>query len=503
MSADVPPLIRALLEPHRYPHDSAQVELTQTHLSWLLLAGAHVYKIRKPVKFDFVDFSTLALRREDCEAEVRLNRRFAPTLYEAVVSITGSPQDPAIDGIGPVLEHAVRMRRFPADAELTALLARNDIDAQALMQFGARIAAIHADSAVGDRPAAAMAAVAADNVQELLRVAGSEHQRLAQLQQWLSQQWSRIADTVEERRRAGRIRECHGDLHAGNIVRLDGVLTAFDAITFNERLRCIDVASDVAFLVMDLHARRRADLAWAFLNGWLESSGDYQAMQLLPFAAVHRALVRAKVAALDGDDTQCARYIDVALDGIRAGCPALTITCGLSGSGKTWLSSRAMTQAGAVRIRSDVERKRLAGLRPEESSRGRASIYTVEFNRRVYEHLLDLAGDLLRQGHHVIVDAAFLKRDERLAFMSLAARENARFRIVHCIADTPELRRRLDERQRTRHDASEADAAVMQRQLDYWEPFTASEAAAVIDVNTADDARVGDLLRNLKECSRH
>ncbi len=498
MTHDVPPLIRALLDPRCYPDAPARVELKQTHLSWLLLAGAHVFKIRKPVQFDFVDFSTLALRRKDCEAEVRLNRPFAPTLYEAVVAITGSIEHPSLDGSGSALEYAVQMRRFAAQDELAALLAANAASTDELARFGARIADIHAASPVRDGAASLLIDVARENVQELARVTDAS-ERIGKLRRWLEETWSSIGDVANERRSAGRVRECHGDLHAGNIVRLDDVLTAFDAITFNERLRCIDVASDIAFLVMDLRARQQPRLAWAFLNGWLERSGDYQAVQLLAFAVVHRALVRAKVAALDADRHQRECYLALAEYSTHTGNSALTITCGLSGSGKTWLSTRVMTEAAGVRIRSDVERKRLAGLRADESSRGRQFIYTLEFNARVYDHLLALARDLLRCGMHVIVDAAFLRRAERYRFMQLAAAEGAAFHVLHCVAATDELRRRLERRQQTGGDASEADVAVMQRQLDYWEAFDAGELPFVQEVKTADESCVGRVLSGLRE----
>jgi len=498
MGHDVPPLIRALLEPRCYPDAPPQVELKQTHLSWLLLAGPHVFKIRKPVQFGFVDFSTLELRRKDCEAEVRLNRSFAPTLYEGVVAITGSIEQPSLEGSGSALEYAVQMRRFAAQDELATLLAANAVGADELARFGARIADIHAASPVRDDVALLPIDVARENAQELARVAGNG-ERIARLQRWLEATWSRIRDVLDERRRGGRVRECHGDLHAGNIVRLDGMLTAFDAITFNERLRCIDVASDIAFLIMDLRARQQPELAWAFLNGWLERSGDYQAVQLLAFAVVHRALVRAKVAALDADRNQYERYLALAENSTRTGNSALTITCGLSGSGKTWLSTRVMTEIAGVRIRSDVERKRLAGLRADESSRGRQSIYTIEFNARVYEHLLTVARNLLRCGIHVIVDAAFLRRAERHAFMDLAAAEGAEFNVLHCVATTDELRRRLDRRAQGGGDASEADAAVMQRQRDYWEAFGERELPFVQEVTTADESCVSRVLSGLRE----
>ncbi|HEY5806912.1 MAG TPA: AAA family ATPase, partial [Povalibacter sp.] len=427
------PLISALLDPSCYPHAVQKVELIQTHLSWVLLAGEYAYKIRRPVRFDFVDMTTLERRRQDCLDELRLNQRFAPHLYVDVVSIGGTVAQPMLHR-EPAGEYAVRLHRFPPQDELAALLAGGTISVDEMIGFGARLARIHVASPVCNRTGSAAALnVATDNANELLRLSGNSDTGQAHaLAQWLAAEWARIGDIADRRCADGFVRECHGDLHAGNIVRLRGELTAFDAISFNERLRCIDVASDIAFLVMDLQVRQHRSLAYAVLNGWLEASGDYEAVRLLRFFVVHRALVRAKVALLNRDTGQSERYVALATDMARPTAPALTITCGLSGSGKTWMSTRVMTEASAIRVRSDVERKRLAGLRADESSGG--AIYSVEFNTQVYEHLRMRVRCLLQAGQHVIVDAASLRRGERLAFQQLAAEEQATYTILHCTA---------------------------------------------------------------------
>ncbi len=414
-------LIDALQFPQAYQHPADGIELIQTHISWVLLAGEYAYKIRRPVKLGFVDFSTLESRRHDCHEEVRLNRRFAPRLYDAVVPIFDDGRQIVVgapEAAGEAIEYAVRMRRFPAGQELSSLLTRNAVTEDELKRFGFSLAAIHERlEPCNDNPDPS--AIVRQNARELRRSWPTD-EAIDALMQWIEQEWHRVGDVAARRIERGRVRECHGDLHAANIVRLDGELIAFDCLEFDAKLRCIDVASDIAFLFMDLQAHGERSLAYAFLNAWLEGGGDYEAVVLLRFFAVHRALVRAKVAALTQDLPSVERYRQLASTLTAPPPPTLTITCGLSGSGKTWLSERAMTRCAAIRIRSDVERKRMAGLRATESS-GERALYTTQFNERVYAYLIDTSRMLLASGESVIVDAAVLRRDELLRFQRLAA----------------------------------------------------------------------------------
>lgn len=488
-------LIDNLVAAGHYPHPVGDVVVKQTPLSWVVLAGEYAYKIRKPVKLSFVDLSTLERRRQDSLEEVRLSQRFAPQLYVDVVAISGSAQapvvnGPVVNGKGIAIEYAVRMRRFASEQELTSLLERGEVTGSQLAVFGQRLARIHETSAACNDSGSAFA-MARDNVTELQRTRPTDT-KLDEIVRWTALEWQRAGMHAERRREAGKVRECHGDLHAGNIVELDGELTAFDCIEFNQRLRCIDVVSDVAFLFMDLRARAHGQLAYAFLNGWLEESGDYDAVGLLRFFAMYRALVRAKVAMLARDEPVAGRYVQLALGLTQSSAPTLMITCGLSGSGKTWFSSQMAASHGAVRIRSDVERKRMAGLRPQQSSHAlpASDLYSIDFNRRVYAQLLAQVGSILQSGESVIVDAAFLKRAEREAMRELARQRQIRFVILYCCAPTETLRTRLIERQHCGSDASEADVSVMERQIDWWESFSDDERAAVIEVNTAEQESV-------------
>jgi predicted kinase len=303
---------------------------------------------------------------------------------------------------------------------------------------------------------------------------------------------------MRERREQGRIRECHGDLHCGNVVRWQGRLTPFDGIEFDPALRFIDVVNDIAFLAMDLAERGRADLRSVVLQAWIERLGDFAALPLLTYYEAYRALVRAKVAALRALQaepaaaahaaaiTECARYLAWAAERIRKREPILVITCGLSGSGKTWLARRLRERLRALHVRSDVERKRLAGLVPEADSRSPpdAGIYTPDFTARTYDRLNEWAAAALTGGESIIVDAAFLRRDERVRLLSLAESHGAPACIVHCTAPVDILRERIAARHARRNDASEAGVDVLERQPCWWEDFGEHEQPHVMEVDT-------------------
>jgi hypothetical protein len=316
---------------------------------------------------------------------------------------------------------------------------------------------------------------------------------------------------MTERRATGRVRECHGDLHCGNVVRWTGELTPFDGIEFDPALRFIDVTNDIAFLTMDLAERGRLDLRRAVLQAWAETLGDWTGLPLLPYYEAYRALVRAKVDALRALQlaanspartaavADCRRYLDWASACVGRRRPPLLITCGLSGSGKTWLARQLAGGLGALHLRSDVERKRLAGLAAHEDSRSPrdAGIYTLEFNQRTYHRLLDCAAASLAAGEPTIIDAAFLRGHERRAFLALAQERKAPFAIVHCHAPDAVRRDRVSARSVARDDASEAGLDVLARQPSYWEAFGSDEQRHLIAVDTTDPAGVAAAIAQL------
>jgi hypothetical protein len=502
----LPPLIQALLSDAAcYDHVIGQVRLVETHISWVLLTGEVAYKIKKPVNLGFLDFSTLALRQQACADEVRLNRRLAPEYYLGVVAITGSAAAPRIGRQGEAFEYAVKMRQFPPDATLDRIDARGELGVVQIDQLATRLAQFHlggcpvapANSPWGEPDT--IARPVAENFQLVHeRLDGTAEIRLLEsLQRWSDAEHQRLTPLLRERKKNGMVRECHGDLHLGNLAWVNGELVIFDCIEFSPALRWIDVISEVAFCFMDLHHRQHRDLAYRFLNAWLEATGGYGGMALLRYYTVYRAMVRAKVAAIRADQETGA-----AAEASRAevsGClllaeqltqqdlPQLWITHGLSGSGKTTLSQSLLQQQGMVRLRSDVERKRLAGLDASVSSGSglETGLYTQDASRRTYAHLAKLAESLLDAGWPVIVDAAFLKRWQRDLFRDIAMRRSVQFRILDIQADPATLRERIASRAAQGKDASEADLRVLQHQIETAEPLDVEELSVAETVSVA------------------
>lgn len=456
-------------------------ELIETHISWVLLAGEHAYKLKKPVRLPFVDYGTLAARRHFCEEEVRLNRRLAPSLYLGVARITGAADAPALDGAGPTLEYAVRMRRFPPGALFAEQLEAGSLAGADVDKLAALLAHFHA-GAPAAAPADGFASAAYRRRVALAALAGGGASPPEQtlLRDWLEATAAQLTPLWQDRARQGRVRECHGDLHLDNLVRVDGEVAAFDCIEFDPALRFIDVLDDLAFTVMDFSARGRHDFAFRLLNGWLDATGDHGALPALRFSVVYRALVRAQVARLrgPGNEALARRYLDCALAWTRPGQPRLYITHGLPGSGKTYQSQRLLERGAAIRLRSDVERKRLFGLAMLDDSRAKGlDLYGPDATSRTYAHLLDTARGVLRAGYPVVLDAAFLRRDERAQAHALARELAVPFFIVDCEAPLEVLRQRLLAR---RGDASEADVAVLERLRTAAAPLDAAELPFVL-----------------------
>ncbi|MDP2809315.1 MAG: AAA family ATPase [Rhodocyclaceae bacterium] len=500
MSDVLPPLIAALLDPRCYPHAADRVELVETHASWLLLAGDFAYKIKKAITLPFLDYGTLARREAFCRAELVLNRRLAPDLYVDVMPIGGTPAQPRL-GVLPAIEWAVRMRRFDEKGRLDRVASRGELQPADLSQLAATLCAFQAAAAVaapGTRFGAPdqVLAAAQENFVELRQLLPQTGQpQVEQLARWTEAEFARRAADFAARKAGGYVREGHGDLHLANLVLIDGHVTPFDCIEFNEDFRWNDTASEIAFVWIDLLDHRRPGLAAWLLNAWLETGGDFQALAVLRFYAVYRAVVRAKVAALrarqEGAGQRLADldsslvYLQLAWQIAAPPAPTLVITCGLSGSGKTTASSArlldpiAAAAGNIVRLRSDVERKRLFGLAPPDNSGSTldGGIYTADATTRTYARLHALASTLLAAGWPVIVDAAFLRREERAAFRALAAELGVGFGILATAAPTEELRRRLMARS---GDASEATVAVLEKQLTWFEPLDEGERACVI-----------------------
>jgi aminoglycoside phosphotransferase family enzyme/predicted kinase len=504
--------LQELLSVAAFPHPVSELQVRETHISWVILTGEFAYKIKKPVRFDFIDCSTLEQRRHLCEAELRLNRRLAPQLYVEVVPITRRAGGLQIGGDGPPVEYAVRMRQFASDTELPRLLAVAGVERGEMISLAELLAHFHMRALVATDESVVGAQAALDavlgNLEQLLNllepVAGNHSLRM--LGSWCHQQAQALEPLLQLRAKSGCIRECHGDLHAGNIVRFGGRLLPFDCIEFAAELRWIDVIDDLAFLVMDLRSRRRHDLAMTVLSRYLEVTGDYEGVSLLPFYCVYRALVRAKidvlalqqqVAPAEELRSRLQRRLEAALEWTKPHQPVLTLMHGPSGSGKSWLSEQLVGALPAVRIRSDVERKRLAGIDVSQSAAGAVGqgIYSAQLSHRTYARLADCAERCLRAGIDVIIDAASLDPTDREVFQHLASALHASFAIVACQSDPIDLAARILQRGREHNDPSDASLAVLDAQLRGMQPFNDNERKHVISVDTAHSVDVQAVAR--------
>ncbi len=515
LELDVPAstrMVQQLLAALRRTHDD--VACLETHISWVLLAENQAWKIKKPLSLGFLDYGTLARRQWGCEEELRINRRTAPQLYLDVVPITGSVEQPELGGSGPLLGHAVHMRRFAQEALLGRLAQEGALAPELIDALAQQVAAMHAGAGVAT-PAQphgaphAMHHAVADNFGSLRQMVGCGPLRalVRELLRWTNRQHKRLLPLFAQRLQQGFVRECHGDLHLGNIVLHEGVPLPFDAIEFDPDLRWTDIQADIAFLVMDLLQRGRSDLAWCALNGWLEHSGDYAGLALLPYYMVYRALVRAKVAGLRAGQAQGAErdailqemreYLELALRCSRPRALWLWITMGVSGSGKSSQTQSLIAHTGVIRLRADVERKRLHGLTPGASSHAAGQdIYTSDASRRTFAHLSQLATAVLQAGFPVLLDATFIRRDLRDTFRELARHIGVPFGILAFELSEVQLRERVQLRHHQGGDASEADLQVLQSQLAAREPLAADERSHAVMVDSSQPVDWSQVLRH-------
>ena len=493
-------LLEALLHGRAYDHPVDDLRVLDTHISWVVLTGDFAYKIKKPIKLDFLDYSTRDKRRHFCELELELNRRWAPDIYVDVVPISGSFRAPEVGGAGPPIEYALKMKQFAQSAQLDEQLLAGRLDDVDMRDLAETVARIHRavpvyEAVTADAFYAAIRQAMLDNFDYLQEGADADDSQ--KLLSWTRQNLDDCRESIIARYESGFVRECHGDLHLKNLVRLPSGIVPYDCIEFSVELRNIDVISDVSFLVMDLVAREKTRLAYAFINRYLECSGDYEGVTLLGLYAVYHALIRAKIAAIRAlerehdanrqrDYEEMNHYCAVARRWIDTGAPRLMIMHGFSGSGKTWLSRKLMLRLPAIRVRSDIERKRLHGMQEAQGSGSAVAqgLYAPGARTEVYRRLSGLAESMLEAGHTVIVDAAFLDRGERNRFRDLAGRVGAPFVIVSTAAARAELQRRLERRQDAGDEPSEADVAVLRYQLEHADALDEEERKFVVEVAT-------------------
>lgn len=481
----LPPLITALLSPGAYPEQPPDVALVQTHISYVFILPDIVYKIKKPVDFGFLDFTTLDKRRHYCEEEVRLNRRLAPDVYMGVVPITFDEGIARVNGASEPVEYAVKMRRVPDDALLYHAIKDGRAGPEMIEKIARTIAAFHKTAETSDRIAAfgetsTIGYNVEENFEQTARFAGSiiRRERYERIKAYGRGFMAAETALFARRINKGFIRDCHGDIHSEHVVASDGI-EIMDCIEFNERFRFSDTVADAAFLSMDLDFLGRHDLAAAFDAAYREASGDVEGCgRLMGFYRCYRAYVRAKVAAFKsleqevGADEAFEAYLDALRHFQLAGLyaeggyrPALVVVRGLSGTGKSTLARAVSKAADMPVLSSDIIRKGMAGLRPDEhaSYAYGEGIYSKEFTERTYKALIDEAGGMLGSGRPVIVEATFARRARLEAVIVAAKAAGACVRIIECRADDAAVKRNMAARA-VAGTASDADFEIYKRQ---------------------------------------
>lgn len=486
-------LVQALRDPACYAHPTRGIRVIETHISIVILTGAFVYKIKKPVNLGFLDFSTPQRRKYFCEEEVRLNSRYAPEIYLGVVTFSGSPVTPFIRDRGEGFEYAVRMLQFEDHSLLSDMLERGELEIDHIRRVAAKVADFHLHRAAhceASAPYGAQARVLSPMLENFsqMREIVTDPETLAQLtelEQWTRSTGIDVAEHIERRRQAGCVRECHGDLHLDNIAWLNNQPVLFDGIEFNPYLRFIDTMSEIAFPVMDLQRHGAADLANVLLSEYLERTGDYDGLGLFRLYSVYRALVRAKIIAIRSRQTDTAgatanefrACLELAQQHTCTPEPRLFITHGVSGAGKSYVADRLVRDHGLLRLRSDSTRKRLHDLAPTASTDSALNqgIYSPAATRRTYQRLVDDAELCLKAGFPVVVDATFLQAAHRALFRQLAERLNVAYTIIDIQAPDADIASRLKARKHDREAVSEAGVAVLENQMTHQDALTAAE----------------------------
>ena len=498
-------LVESLLKPSAYPHPVDEILLVETHISLVFLTGPYAYKIKKPLNLGFLDFSTLEKREYYCREELRRNRVLCGDLYLDVIPVTEQPGSITIGGKGGIIDYAVQMIQFDRRLELDTLLSEEKLTGEHIDEISRTVALFHenAPSAEPDTPFGRpeiLIRPVRDNFTESERLSNNpdEIARLEQVGNWTENEFARLRPLLLSRKENGSIRQCHGDMHTGNMVVWKGKVMIFDCIEFNSFLCTIDVISEIAFLVMDLEHSGHPEHAWRFLNSYLSYTGDYEGLALLRFYKTYRAMVRAKVTAIrllqetDPYDKKATRtehcsYVETALASTTPGKASLIITCGVSGSGKTTFARDLASRLQAVHIRSDVERKRLFGLGQLIKSNPELNrqMYSSKSSESTYSRLFDLAVHCLENRYPVVVDATFLHRDERARFLALGKDAGVPANIL--FFETPEtlLLERVRKRLEKGKDASEADCSILRQQFGEMQPLQDAEKNRALMIDTS------------------
>jgi aminoglycoside phosphotransferase family enzyme/predicted kinase len=513
-------LIQALTHASVYPHECSEIEVIETHISWIILTGKYAYKIKKPVDFGFLNFTSLAHRKLYCEAELTLNARSAPDLYLGLIEICGSRQSPSINGEGPAIEYAIKMNQFGKghlfkELHLAGQLTFEHIDALAeqVSEFHSDVKTAEKLSAYGTpRQVYGPMQQNFDQIRDLT----SDKQQLKQLEQlevWTKSTFERLTPLLMIRKEKGFVRECHGDMHMGNITLFKDRVTLFDCIEFNEDFRWIDIISDIAFLVMDFEAHDLPHYANRFLNLYLEYTGDYAGLKLLSFYKAYRAVVRAKIALLsrlspDISDAQKEQfmqqyehYINQAESYSALPNRFVLIMNGVSGTGKSTIALRLVDRMGSIRIRSDVERKRLYGIAANEhpSQTEAVLIYNENATQKTYSILTTLCAEILDSGLSVIIDATNLRQWQRDVIQVVANERGVPVCIAFCESSISVIQEWIQKRSIEGGDPSDADLNVVFKQIKTLEPLNEEELKQTFTIHSSILEETNMLVSRIKK----
>jgi aminoglycoside phosphotransferase family enzyme/predicted kinase len=474
-------LVSAMLEPAFYPQRPREVSHVETHISHLFFAGDLVYKIKKAVQYSFVDYSTRAKRKYFLQEELRLNRRLAPSVYLGILPISHDDHGWQLGSDAHPAEHVLVMRRLPARRMLDYLLEQGQVTVPMVQSLAELLAQFHAEAEGNEkirergRPEV-VRKVLEQNLEDLRPFIGRGlSEEIFAAEQFFNRSLSLHRDLMDRRVAEGRIRELHGDLHCEHVCFAPEGIQIFDCIEFNPDLRRCDIASEIAFLLMDLECRGAGELGRAFLERYVELSGDHELPELLSFYQCYRALVRGKVYALQSAEMSdvAGRYFDLAYsytwDEFK---PFLILVCGLTGSGKSTLARALGRRLGLPVISSDVTRKTLAGasVAPQLASYGEG-IYSPAMTQRTYASLVEQAEPHILDGRGAILDATFRRQAHRAAIVNLAARTHVPLVVIHCRLSEGLVQERLVNRSEAGNDISDGRWEIYAAQKESFEPI--------------------------------